>query len=191
MLVQASTTFALTLTVSRSGTGGITGLAPTVAVRRLSDGYYYDWNDSTFKASGWTTKAGALTDRSDGRYERTMTAPATGGTILIAEYACTDTGYQAIDTEAITVVATLHTIAGSVWDESESSHVSAGTTGYAQSICRKAVTNKAVQSTGSPGSLVIYEDDSTTAALTCALYDKDGGAVTGTTGVPARRNKGT
>lgn len=40
---------------------GITGASPTITIKRVSDGLYYDFNDNTFKASGWTTRQGTLT----------------------------------------------------------------------------------------------------------------------------------
>ena len=46
---------------SSSGTGS-TGQAPTVAFRRVSDGYYLDFTGLTFKASGWTTRQQTLTE---------------------------------------------------------------------------------------------------------------------------------
>ena len=52
----------LFLSVSRTGTGGVAGLSPTVELRRSSDGFYLDFNDDTFKSSGWTTRKAALTD---------------------------------------------------------------------------------------------------------------------------------
>ena len=41
----------------------ITGLGDVlVEIRRKSDGFYYDFNDTTFKASGWTTRQQAMTE---------------------------------------------------------------------------------------------------------------------------------
>ena len=30
---------------------------PTILIRRVSDNFIYDWSDSAFKSSGWTTKS--------------------------------------------------------------------------------------------------------------------------------------
>ena len=30
---------------------------PKILIRRVSDGFIYDWNDTAFKSSGWTTKS--------------------------------------------------------------------------------------------------------------------------------------
>lgn len=63
---------ALGLTIVDWSTGGaVTGESPTVAVWRVEDGYYLDWADSTFKASGWTTQYQSLTEiGTTGRYSR-------------------------------------------------------------------------------------------------------------------------
>lgn len=38
----------------------VTGASPVITIRRLSDDYFFDFNDSTFKASGWTTREGTM-----------------------------------------------------------------------------------------------------------------------------------
>ena len=43
---------------------GVTAIA--FGIRRVSDGQWYDFNDSTFKASGWATKHQALAEDDDG-----------------------------------------------------------------------------------------------------------------------------
>ena len=55
---------------------GITAIS--FAVMRLTDNYYYDFNDSTFKASGWTTPYQALAEQSNpkGSGENTWTYSA-------------------------------------------------------------------------------------------------------------------
>jgi hypothetical protein len=45
----------LLLDTTNSRVIGATPL-PTVLVRRIADNFIYDWNDSTFKSTGWTTK---------------------------------------------------------------------------------------------------------------------------------------
>jgi len=40
----------------------ISGATINVKIRRISDDYFYDWDDSTFKNSGWTTIAQAMTE---------------------------------------------------------------------------------------------------------------------------------
>ncbi len=63
--------FPLTLNV-QGFTGGQTGLTPTVAIRAaLTTNLYLDFNDLTFKTSGFTTRDADLTEIADGRYVRT------------------------------------------------------------------------------------------------------------------------
>lgn len=59
--------------VDRSGTVIAGSTTLTVEIERDADGYFWDWDDSTFKASGWTLKAGPLAAVSDapGWYKRT------------------------------------------------------------------------------------------------------------------------
>jgi len=50
----------------------------TVAIRRDADGCYFDFNDSTFKASGWTTRLGSTTpDTTEASLYRRTVDPAT------------------------------------------------------------------------------------------------------------------
>lgn len=72
----ADTLVPLMLTVEEPGAGGVTGLVPTVAVRRTSDGFYLDWDDNTFKSSGWVTKYGDMTEIERGHYYRNLNAAA-------------------------------------------------------------------------------------------------------------------
>ena len=70
------TTIALrpAVVVDRSGTVITGSTTLTVEIERGADGFFWDWNDSTFKNAGWTTKAGALAAVSDanapGWYQR-------------------------------------------------------------------------------------------------------------------------
>lgn len=119
MIVQTSLgrtprSIPLGLTIARDGTGGITGLSPTVAVRRVSDGYYLDWNDDTYKASGWVAKNATLIDLGAGRYEYTLSVTSTAGTVLAVEYSCADVGYAIETTDIVQVVAALDDLATSV-----------------------------------------------------------------------------
>lgn len=40
----------------------ITGASPWVKIRRAVDGFLFDWDDGSFKDSGWTTLAGILSE---------------------------------------------------------------------------------------------------------------------------------
>jgi hypothetical protein len=112
LLVEARTRVPLTLTIDREGVGGISGLVPTVAIRRGSTaGSYLDWGDNSFKTSGWTQKYATLTESERGTYDRNLDlavvpgAPA--GTVLIAEYHVDDGGeVQGDDHDVVVIVST-------------------------------------------------------------------------------------
>lgn len=61
-----------------TSTGGhVAGQAPTVKVLKASSGHWLDFADSTFKASGWSSKSAALTeDAAEGRYYYLFNPPA-------------------------------------------------------------------------------------------------------------------
>lgn len=93
---------------------GSTGQTPTVALRRVTDGYYLDFADNTWKASGWTTRLKPLTEVSPtnapGVYQYVL---ATSSIITtegdyIAEYANTGTP-AGICAETYSFVATVAT----------------------------------------------------------------------------------
>lgn len=63
--------------VDASG-ASVTGQSPTVKIQKVSNGYFYDFSDSTFKTSGWTNKTTIMTeDSTNGVYYYTFTPPAT------------------------------------------------------------------------------------------------------------------
>lgn len=56
----------------------VTGQTVTVKIKKVSNGQYYDFNDSTFKASGWTSVTANMSyDSGAGFYFYTWTPPAT------------------------------------------------------------------------------------------------------------------
>ncbi len=80
----------LVLSVS-GGSGGVTGLSPTVALRdAATTNSYLDFNDNTFKTSGWTTKYASMTEVERGHYQRALnvsTLPSVAaGKVYAAEY---------------------------------------------------------------------------------------------------------
>lgn len=81
----------LDLSISKDTVGGMTGLAPTVALRNAAGTTsYLDWNDNTFKTSGWTTKYASMTEVERGHYQRildpTAVAAIVPGFTTVAEY---------------------------------------------------------------------------------------------------------
>lgn len=106
------TAFPLTFTLS-GASGGVTGLAPVVAVRKGSD--YLDFADATFKAAGWTTRQQALAEvsaiNSPGSYEFALDVSAivgiAAGELWSAEYELTGS----VDTsEQIAIVENIYNI---------------------------------------------------------------------------------
>ena len=64
---------AFPLEVAVDSTGGVTGLSVSATIRDINNAAsYLDFNDSTFKTSGWTTKAKTLTDLGLGFYGTTL-----------------------------------------------------------------------------------------------------------------------
>lgn len=64
------------------------GSAPTLQLKRLSDGYYLDFNDNTWKNSAWTTKTKTLTDGTN-QWKYTWDSTGLDGddsVIVMAEY---------------------------------------------------------------------------------------------------------
>lgn len=190
--VEATTTAQpLDFLIRKEGVG-ITGLTPTVALRRVSDGFYLDWADSTFKGSGWTTKLGALSEIGGGLYERIVNISAlslAAGVRLSAEYKAVVNGVTVVGQDSLLIVTLLtdaHT--GAVAASTAAS--AAGAAAVAATLSRKFATNRLEAAPGDPGTLVLYDDDGTTPLLTFQLRDATGGAVTSTAGSPALRSAG-
>lgn len=71
-LVLASTTALTDEYAWYAGTGD-TGASPTFRIRRVSDGYFFDFHDNTFRNSGWTTVAATMIEISSHLYTYTVT----------------------------------------------------------------------------------------------------------------------
>ena len=175
ILVERNADLPLSLTVNRAGEGGITGLSPVVALRRATTaGSYLDWADGTFKTSGWTVKFAAMNEAERGHYVRTLdlaTVPGvTAGVFMLAEYSV-DNGGDVVG-EAQDVVSVVSTNTDTI-------------------LLRKALTNRMEESPGSPGTLILFDDDSATPILSQELRDFAGGSTIGVQGSPSRRTKGT
>lgn len=175
ILVERNAELSLSLTVNRAGAGGITGLAPTVALRRATTaGSYLDWDDGTFKTSSWSTKYASMTEAERGHYARTLDLSAvpgaTTGVFMLAEFSV-DNGSDVVG-EAHDVVSVVSTNTDTV-------------------LLRKALTNKMEEAPGNPGTLILYDDDDATPLLSQNLRDFAGDATIGVQGSPSRRTKAT
>jgi hypothetical protein len=79
------------ISLSVNNSGGVTGLTVSVKVRdNLTTNSYLDFDDDTFKTSGWVQKSLALNDLGDGQYYETLDITAItnipNGKHLILEY---------------------------------------------------------------------------------------------------------
>jgi hypothetical protein len=173
IVVGPATVAPLVLTVTKAEVGGITGLSPTVAFRKVDPANeYLDWNDLTFKTVGWGLKDAPLTELGGGHYQRKLdltTISAADGDQYVAEYVVTDTGYEGVDSD----VYILEDAAVDV------------------EFLRKMATNKMQQTSGNPGQLVLFDDDGLTPLKTWEIRDEFGGGIAAQTGVPARRGAAT
>lgn len=176
MILSTSTSVVpLVLSVNNPGTGGVTGLSPTVAFRNATTlDSYLDFDDGTFKASGWGTKYAPLAPSERGHYQRTLdmaAIAASSGDIFVAEYHVAGADFDGDASEVHMVL-----------DNASATDVT---------FLRKVFTNRLEESPGDPGTLVLYDDDGTTALKSWELTDSDGNAVTSGIGEPARRGPAT
>jgi len=163
----------LDLTVDRQG--GVTGLAPTVALRDTATNGYLDWADATFKTSGWATRYAAMSAVERGHYQLTLNLSATpavvAGMVLVAEYHV-DNGADVVG-DAHDYVAV---------EANQTADIA---------LMRKALTNRLEETSGNPGVLRLYDDDGSTVLKTWPLCDEGGGAVLPAVGTAARRDSDT
>jgi len=62
-IIAGSTERIQTPVVKDGSLAALTGLSTVVlAIQRVSDGFWYDFNDDTFKASGWTTRQATMSE---------------------------------------------------------------------------------------------------------------------------------
>jgi hypothetical protein len=100
--------YPLNLTLNKEGVGGLIGLLPTVAVRLgASTSTYLDFDDLTFKTSGWGTRDEQMVEVGEGRYTRSLDlSSVTGlsaGDVLSAEFSV-DNGADVVGVTSDTIV---------------------------------------------------------------------------------------
>jgi hypothetical protein len=170
-----ATTFPLELTVDQLGVGGVTGLAPTVALRLIEVGTpkYLDWTSMTFKTAGWMVKYQPMTALERGHYQQLLNIEAlelAAGDQLSAEYHVDNgAGVVGDDADLITLVEV----------------------GQEVDLLRKVATNRLEEAAGNPGILTLFDDDAETPVKSWQLRDANGGAVVATVGSPAKRSAAT
>lgn len=162
----------LSLSVTEDG-AGIEGLAPTVALRDVATGAYFDFADASFKSSGWGTRDASLTELGRGRYERPIalaSIPALlPGQLLSAEFRADYGGRSGDAFELLEISATDDAVL----------------------LLRKLATNRLEETSGSPGVLRLFDDDDTTVLKTWELRDENGGPIAASAGAPSRRGAAT
>lgn len=178
IVAAADQTIPLPLTIEQEGVGGVTGKSPTVALR---DGAtlnsYLDWNDLTFKTGGWTTKYTTMSEVERGHYQQDLDLSAIGaviGNIFVAEYHVDDGGVVKGDAIDVVVVGQDTLVS---WQQIADD----------TSLIRKAITNRQEEYPGTPGRLILYDDDGSTKILEQELRDNAGGGIAVAINVPTRR----
>jgi hypothetical protein len=168
------TTFPLELVVNLIGSGGVPGLACTVAVRLSpTTDFYLDWTTNTFKNAAWGLKDKPMVDIGNGVYQVILNVSALGFTPLtglpqkiIPEYTSTGVGTSGLTSDTVFV--------SELRPDAETS--------------RQYQSNRLEAIGGLPGTLTLYEDDGVTVKSTQNLLDFAGGAVVNTPGTPAKRS---
>ncbi len=178
MLLDTDTTetsLPLELVVDQLGVGGVTGLSPTVAIRLVGAPTltYLDWDDYTFKTSGWSTQFQIMTEIGNGTYQQLLNVSAVVDVLVgmwfVAEYSASSGSNSGVDNDTIHV-----------------NQVMSQTT-----FLRKFATNRLDEAHGDPGTLTLYDDDALTEIAQWNLLDEEGNAIEPTIGTPARRSPAT
>lgn len=193
------TTVSLTAYIAEDGVPR-TGLTVQCAVRRKSDNFFLDFNDNTFKSSGWTTKFQTLTDLNgvDTDLAGHYAAIWNSASAVVAQGEYEFVFKSTID--SVVRVWTAHVgffdssaaptaaaIADAVWDEAKTGHATSGTFGSQVHRIHAALLNRQELADGSSSNFITYEDDGTTPLKTQNVTDKTGSAVSIPAGTPARR----
>lgn len=166
---------ATSVNISVTLTDGSTGQTVLLVIRRISGGFYLDFNDNTFKASGHTTRVLTMSevDATDsiGVYEfdwnpsTPVTAP--GGYLAEAQ---------------ATISGTLH---------KTQDYINFTNVENDALLAKKMLINRLELADGSSNNWILFDDDDTTPLLTFSVTDKDSNLVSLPGGVPAKRTRGT
>ena len=166
------TAFPLSLNLQQEGVGGISGQSPTVKVRRgNTTDSYLDFADNVFKTSGWALKEATMQEVGDGNYQRSLdiaTLAVVKDDVLVAEYHVDDGG-DVVGSAADLLIVTEF--------------------GFDLAFVRKSVTNRMATFSGTPGMLLLFDDDDTTVIGRWELRDEANGGIIATVATPAKRGK--
>lgn len=160
---EIGTTVVFSITITDGENGGVTGDYPWIQLVRMSDGFLLDFDDDTFKGSGWGEEYLDM-DEVDASWSPGLYSISWDSSTAIlepGEYAAmyyTNDGYQATDDEK--------------WTHSD--------------LADKSLVNRLVVSQAG-SELILYEQDGVTVAKRWPLLDKDGIAIELTGTSPARR----
>ena len=163
----------LDLTIEQEDVGGVVGKSPTVRVRdATTTNSYLDFSDNTFKTSGWATQNASMSEVGRGHYTRSLdlsliTALVLGN-VMVAEY-FVDDGGDVVGEDHDVIVIGKETL-------------------FNYTIVRKAITNRQEEFSGTPGRIILFEDNGVTKALEQELRDEGGGGIVTTIGSPAKRS---
>jgi len=119
--------YEVTYNIIDSNGNHITGETVTVKIKKSSNGYWYDFDDNTFKNSGWTTKSTNLNeDETEGFYYYLFNPPASETSaeeyVFVVDNASATYGdhqsdivcYQNIGTSILTTSSAVGSVTGSV-----------------------------------------------------------------------------
>jgi hypothetical protein len=182
IVVAADAVVPLDLTIEQEGSGGVIGQNPTA---RLRDGTttnrYWDWATDTFKTSGWVQRDVTLLEVGRGHYTEHLhlaTIGAVLGSIFIVEYHVDDGGDVIGDDSDVIVIGA----DGLISFVALTADVK---------LIRQSITNRMEEFPGTPGRLILWEDDGVTPRMQWDLRDAAGNGVVATVGAPAKRSVGT
>lgn len=173
-------TVPLELTIEQEGVGGIVGKLPSVRIRDgATTNSFLDWGDWTFKVAGWSELDHILNEIGDGHYSSLLNLATIGaivGNIFIAQYMVNDGGDVIGDAHDVILIG------------------EQAAADFAQalvdiSLIRKSITNRMEEFPGTPGTLILWDDDGITPLLQWEIRDAAGGGVVATVGCPAKRSK--
>jgi len=208
----------LTATIN-GNSGGVTGQTVVAAIRRPSDGFWLDFNDNTFKNSGWTTRqitCGEVdASNAPGVYEYLWDSSSAvmSPVALVVEFDVSGTTDVNVS-EALNFVAKVeddvwdalrvdHTVLNSFGEEMlDSSSIDTAlnnatingnsdfnTLGGAINLLRKAATNRRVLVEGDTNNFTLYDDDDVTPIIIQDIQDKNNGVIVADAGSPMYRSK--
>ena len=180
---QVGTEVPLELRYLDSGIPVVGLTAIKVQLRDTKTGNYLDFNDQTWKASGWTTKQVTLSEVGDGSYQylwNSATAVMVS-MIIAAEYEVQDSGYEEETTDFLLFgVAALDpsTVASAVWDKQTSAHQVPGSFGLLVQVAAADIDLVKEIETGRwkilNDQLILYKSDNVTEVARFDLFDRDG-----------------